>query len=63
MIGVLLLIPPILAVLLFLTFASLLKKVQAGRDSHNETVIGAVLVFFFVFSVLFSMLMFGEETT
>ena len=62
MIGASLLVPPVLAVLLFLTAASLLKKVKAGRDSHNETVIGAVLAFFFVLSVFFGMLMIAEAT-
>jgi hypothetical protein len=46
--------------LFFLTAASLLKKLPAGRDAHNETLLGAVLAFFFILSFLFSIMMILE---
>ncbi|MCP3760880.1 hypothetical protein NLX67_00530 [Domibacillus sp. A3M-37] len=60
MIASVFLVPSILAVLFFLTAASLLKKVQAGKDGHNETLLGAVLAFFLVLSFLISILMIQE---
>ncbi|WP_046175672.1 hypothetical protein [Domibacillus indicus] len=54
------LIPSILAALLFLIAASFAKKSLAGKDVHNETILGAVLSFFLALSFLFSLLVFQE---
>ncbi|MEI5909656.1 hypothetical protein WAK64_21915 [Bacillus spongiae] len=45
---------PLLGVLWFLTFISFLKNLKNGKSIHNQTIIGAVLTFIFLFALMYS---------
>ncbi|ASA96135.1 hypothetical protein [Anoxybacillus flavithermus] len=49
MIYLCLVVLPLMSGLWFFNFALLLKKLYQGRDIHNETVLGTVLMVVFVF--------------
>jgi hypothetical protein len=42
-----------LGVLWFLNLVSLLKKIQEETNTQNQTILGAVLTFFFIFSFMY----------
>lgn len=44
---------PMLAVLWFLNLVTLLKKIKEERNTRNQTILGAVLTFLFVFTFMY----------
>jgi len=44
---------PSLGVLLFLTFTSFLKNLKDGKSTHNQTILGAILTFIFLFALMY----------
>ncbi|BBW95676.1 hypothetical protein ETC03_02405 [Geobacillus sp. MMMUD3] len=51
-----LLILPIIGVLWFLNLASFLKNLHRNESTHNQTMIGALLTFLFVFLYMYGFL-------
>ncbi|TFD94354.1 hypothetical protein [Jeotgalibacillus sp. R-1-5s-1] len=54
MLILLLLVIPLLGVFWFVTLISILKNLKKGQDVHNQTFIGAVITFAFLFILMFS---------
>ncbi|PKR85627.1 hypothetical protein CWO92_07915 [Heyndrickxia camelliae] len=44
---------PSLGVLLFLTFTSFLKNLKDGKSTYNQTILGAILTFIFLFALMY----------
>lgn len=51
MLFMLLLVIPLLGVLWFLNFTTLLKNLKNGKSTHNQNVLGAVLTFIFILAL------------
>jgi len=47
------LVIPLLGVLWFLTFTSFLKNLKNGKSTHNQTILGAVFTFIFLFALMY----------
>jgi hypothetical protein len=43
----------LLGVLWFLNLVTFFKKIKEDRSTHNQTILGAVLTFFVIFSFMF----------
>jgi len=54
MLNTLLFIIPILGVLWFLYLVSLLKNIKEEKDTKNQTILGSVISFLFVFFCAFA---------
>ncbi|MFY2156330.1 hypothetical protein ACOSZF_11750 [Cytobacillus firmus] len=55
----LLFVIPLLGVLLFITFISFLKNLKSGTSTHNQTILGAVFTFIFLFALMYGVLAAG----
>ena len=44
---------PMLGVLWYLNLVALLKKIKEERNTRNQTILGAVLTFFFIFTFMY----------
>jgi uncharacterized membrane protein len=47
------LVTSLLGVLLFLNFVYFIKNTKEEKSTHNQTILGSVLTFFFIFSFMF----------
>ncbi|WP_077617545.1 hypothetical protein [Bacillus sinesaloumensis] len=47
---------PIIAAIFFANCISILKKVKAGKDVHNQTILGSLMFGFIVLSIVWSVL-------
>jgi hypothetical protein len=50
------LVTSLLGVLLFINFVYFIKNTKEGKSTHNQTILGSVLTFFFIFSLMFFIL-------
>ena len=48
-----LLVIPLLGVLYFLNLTVFLKNLKNGKSTRNQTILGSVLTFIFIFSLMF----------
>lgn len=48
---------PIIAIIFFANFVSILKKLKNGQDIHNQTVLGSIMFGFIVLSIIWSSLL------
>jgi cytoskeletal protein RodZ len=46
----------LLGVLLFINFVYFIKNTKEEKSTHNQTILGSVLTFFFIFSFMFFIL-------
>lgn len=46
----------ILGVLLFINFVYFIKNIKEEKSTHNQTILGSVLTFFFIFSFMYFIL-------
>ncbi|GEM_PF-773001 len=44
---------PVLGVLYFLNFTTFLKKLINGKSTYNQNVLGAVLTFILIFTIMY----------
>jgi hypothetical protein len=50
---ILLFVTPLLGVLVFINFVYLMKNTKEEKSTHNQTILGSVLTFFFIFSFMY----------
>ena len=53
MLVMLLLVIPLLGVLWFVNFTVFLKNLKNDKSTHNQTVLGSVLTFAFIFALMY----------
>jgi hypothetical protein len=53
MLFMLLLVVPLVGVLWFLNFTTFLKNLKKEKSTHNQNILGAVLTFIFIFSLMY----------
>ncbi|GED62802.1 hypothetical protein [Lysinibacillus fusiformis] len=53
MLFILLFVIPVLGVLYFLNFTTFLKKLINGKNTYNQNVLGAILTFMLIFTIMY----------
>lgn len=56
MVFMLLLVIPLLGVLWFINFTTFLKNLKYGKSTHRQDVLGPVLTFIFIFTLMYCFL-------
>lgn len=57
----LLIVIPFIGVLCFMNFVELLKKLKNGKNPHNQIILGAFLLFIFISSWMFGLIILIES--